>query len=719
MCIVPWAALAEAPKAFVEGRTPQDSRLGNLKDLNGYFPFAVSESPSAWQERAQYLRRQMLVALGLWPMPKSTPANAVIHGKVEREDYTVEKVYFESFPGHFVTGNLYRPKGRTGKLAGVLCPHGHWANGRFHDHGIETVKKEIASGGEKFEVGGRHPLQSRCVTLARLGCVVFHYDMVGYADSQQIAHRPGSREHMNTPTHWGYFSPQAELRLQTMMGLQTYNSIRALDVLLSLPEVDPERIGVTGASGGGTQTFILCAIDPRPKAAFPAVMVSTAMQGGCTCENAPYLRLGTGNVEIAALFAPKPLGLTAANDWTKEMETKGFPELRQHYAMLGAPQHVMLSAHVEYGHNYNYVSRTAMYGWFNEHLRLGHGTIEETDFVPLTQAEMSVWDQAHPRPPSGDDYERSLLRYITQEQNEQLAALVPKDSKSLAEYRRVIGGAFEILLSRKFPALHDLEWEKTSETDKGSYIQFGGLLRYKPAGEEIAVVFLHPKEWKKQIVVWPHEQGKTGLFADDGIPRPAVQNLLRKGFTIATADLLFQGELIPPGQEADKARLAQSGRDRWKSYAGYTFGYNQSLFAQRASDILSLVSFVRNAEDDGLKAEKVHLLAFDGAGPWAVAALAAAGEAIDRAAIDTGGFRFDKLTAIDDVNFVPGSVKYGDLPGWLALAAPHELWLAGEGNDVPQIVRATYAAAGSDKNITLYTEPDEGEEAAAVAWLMR
>jgi hypothetical protein len=97
-----------------------------------------------------------------------------------------------------------------------------------------------------------------------MGCVVFIYDMVGYADSVQIAHGPGFRPDMNTRENWGYFSPQAELRLQTMMGLQTYNSIRTLDWFLELPDVDPRRVAVTGASGGGTQTFILCALDPRP-----------------------------------------------------------------------------------------------------------------------------------------------------------------------------------------------------------------------------------------------------------------------------------------------------------------------------------------------------------------------------------------------------------------------------------------------------------------------
>ncbi len=108
--------------------------------------------------------------------------------RVDRDEYTVEKVILESWPGHYVTGNLYRPKGKSGKLAAVLCPHGHWNNGRFYDAGENGVKQQIEQGGEKFEVGGRYPLQARCVQLARMGCVVFHYDMLGYADSVQIPH---------------------------------------------------------------------------------------------------------------------------------------------------------------------------------------------------------------------------------------------------------------------------------------------------------------------------------------------------------------------------------------------------------------------------------------------------------------------------------------------------------------------------------------------------
>ncbi len=389
---IPSLVAAEVPRVYAPGTFPNDVRLEPLKDLDGYFPFKPSATRAEWEARAAKVREHLLFAVGLWPMPPKTPLNPVIHGLVDLGDYTVEKVYFESWPGFYVTGSLYRPKGAGAKdgckHAAVLSPHGHWDNGRFYDN-QKGIKQELASGGERFEDGGRSPLQARCVQLARMGCVVFHYDMLGNADSQQFSTElvhgfSEQRPEMNTVTDWGLYSPQAEAHLQSIMGLQTWNSIRALDFVSSLPDVDASRIGVTGASGGGTQTFILCAVDPRPAVEFPAVMVSTAMQGGCTCENASLLRINTGNVEIAALFAPKPLGMTAANDWTKEMPAKGYPELQQHYQMMGAPENVMLTPLLQFPHNYNYPSRAAMYQWMNRHLKLGvDEPIVERDFKRL------------------------------------------------------------------------------------------------------------------------------------------------------------------------------------------------------------------------------------------------------------------------------------------------------------------------------------------------
>ncbi|MCA9267585.1 MAG: hypothetical protein KDA41_03910, partial [Planctomycetales bacterium] len=160
-------ATAGGPRVLPEGKLPADARLEPLKDLDGYFPFTPPADAAAWPQRQERVRRQMLVALGLWPLPEKTPLHAVIHGKIEKDEYTVEKVSFESVPGFYVTGNLYRPKGAAGRRPAVLCPHGHASQGRFQDHGVEGVKREIASGSEKFLEGGRSYIQARCVTLAR------------------------------------------------------------------------------------------------------------------------------------------------------------------------------------------------------------------------------------------------------------------------------------------------------------------------------------------------------------------------------------------------------------------------------------------------------------------------------------------------------------------------------------------------------------------------
>ncbi len=706
---------AEVPRVLPPGELPADRRLGPLKTLDDYFPFTPASTPEAWTRRAERVRRQMLVALGLWPMPERTPPHAVIHGRVDRPEYTVEKVYLESFPGHFVTGNLYRPKNAAGKRPGVLCPHGHWANGRFYDAGPENLKRELKTGGEKLDPCGRYPLQARCVQLARMGCVVFHYDMVGYADSVQLAHRPGLREHMNTQENWGYFSPQAELRLQHMMGLQTYNSIRVLDWFCELPEVDSARIGVTGASGGGTQTFILCAIDDRPKVAFPAVMISTAMQGGCTCENACYLRVDTGNVEFAALFAPRALGMTAADDWTREMPTKGFPELQAHYRMLGCEDHVMLAPLLQFPHNYNYPSRLVMYRWMNRHLGLGiPEPIDEQPFEPLTVAEMSVWDDDHPKPPSGEDYERSLLRWITADTNRQMESLLPHDPTSLAKYRQILGGALEVMIGRGLPSPWELEFDEKIDRREDGYRLLGGLLRYPAKGEEIPVVALVPEEtpWNGRVVIWVTEQGKQGLFQEDGRPIAGVRQLLAKGFAVAGLDLFGQGEFTPDGKPMDKNRLDP----KRPNYAGYTYGYNHPLFSQRIHDILVAIAAARSLPE----VEAVYLLGLRGAAHWVAAARAQAGSAVARAAIDTGGFRFAQLNSFDHADFLPGAVKYLDLPGLLSLSAPHELFVAGEPHLMDSPVAKAYASAGALANLSQCKEnaPEKIEE-AAIDWLTR
>ncbi len=622
---------SSADRVFADGQLPNDARLSELKDLNGYFPFEVPEGKAAWEARAEELRRRVLVATGLWPLPERTPLNAVIHGKVQRLGFTVEKVYFEAVPDHFVTGLLFRPDdGKTDvKRPAVLCPHGH--GGRLQDYGVANMAKLIESGAEKFEKSGRFPKLARCAQLARMGCVTFIFDMLGYADSQQISRGLAhgfakQRPDFEGKERWGFFSAQAEMRLQSIMGLQTWNSIRCLDFLQSLPEVDPSRIGVTGGSGGGTQTILLCAIDTRPIVAFPNGMVSMSMQGGCTCENCTLLRIGTGNVELAGLFAPKPQAMTAANDWTKEMMTKGYPQLQQLYAMVGSSEDVYCRPLLHFPHNYNYVSRTTMYDWFNKYLKLGlPEPVIEDDWEPLTPEEYTVWNADHPAPKGGDEYEVALLKYLGDESDKQIAALTPKDAAGLQKYREVIGKAVNTLIDRKLPEYDDIQRTKVDKQTRNGYLYFEDILRLQSKGEELPIISLFPKnnDWNGDVVVWIDGAGKSGLFLDSGELKSEVLRLLDGGASVVAPDLFQQGEFLSDGATVSQQRVVKNPREA----AAYSFAYNNPLFAQRVHDVLTVVAWIKGDEH---APKRVNLMATNGAGSIAAAARAVAGDAINR-----------------------------------------------------------------------------------------
>ena len=691
----------------------QDVRTAPLKDLNGYFPFKPPQSLSEWDVRREEVRRRILVAEGLWPMPSKTPLNPVIHGRMDRGDYVVEKVYFESAPGFYVTGNLYRPTHPKGKVPAILFAHGHWKDARLSDNPPNKVRQEIAEGQERFEKGGRSRFQSLCVQLARMGCVVWQWDMLSDSDSIQfspsVIHTfAKQRPEMNTPQNWGLYSPQAEAHAQSVMGLQTWNALRGLDFVLSLPEVDPQRTAITGASGGGTQTMLLAAIDDRIKLSFPVVMVSTAMQGGCTCENASLLRIDTGNVEFAALFAPKPQGMNTANDWTKELATKGFPELQSLYTLFGKKDSVLLHRGEHFPHNYNAVTRSAFYTFLNKEFKLGWpAPVIEQDFEPFSREQLSVWDPAHPAPKADDPaFERSLLKWFHEDSQRQLlqSAATPEGRRGLLQ------PAIETLIGRTFAATGNVTWTPGNKTHRGNHLEMEGTLQNQSHNESVPVRWLYPKSWKGQAVVWLGDGGTRSLRADDGALRPAVRELLDSGMLVVGADL-FSPETDP---NAPTRKVANP-----REFAGYTFGYNHSLFAQRTHDVLTLLSFLKNSSVEGHpKPTTVSLVAWGSAGPVAAAARALAGHALARAAIDTGGFRFGSLLDFRHPQFLPGGAKYLDVPGLLAAAGPGALWLAGEG-DAGGVVRDTYQAAGVIQQLQPYQGNPEQAQTHAVRWLLQ
>lgn len=711
----PFAVQAEGELTRVlDGKPSADVRLGKPRDIyNTYFPMTPPAGREAWEARRKELREQVLVANGLWPMPEKTPLRPVIHGRIDRDTYTIDKVFFASYPGHYVCGNLYRPKNKPGKMPGVLCPHGHWNNGRMYEASNAQISNDLKDGSETNNAGARYPLQARCVQLARMGCVVFFYDMVGYADSQSIGHRTG------------FTDAEAELRLQNFMGLQTFNSIRALDFLLSLPDVDPMRIGVTGASGGGTQTFILGAIDDRPTVAFPAVMVSTAMQGGCICENCSYLRVGAGNIDIAGLFAPKPLGMSGANDWTIAIESKGLPELKALYRLYDAENMVMARCFPQFGHNYNQVSREVMYNWFNKHLRLGlPEPVVERPFTPVPPRELSVYDARHPQPAEAADAPR-LRQYMTELSNKQLAALQPKNARSLAEFRRVVGTALRVMIHDRLPradvvAAENLgialmqtnttttitsvaENKVTSNTSTlNASARFQKLLLSpRGSGEKVPAVLVTPPRHNGAIVVWVHPEGKGSLVSDGNLVA-AARKILEQDAAILAVDALWTGE-----NGAGKKPAVDA------TFAGYTFGYNRPLLASRVHDILTAVAYASQQN-----AKAIHLVGFEKAGPWVVLARALCGDTVANTAADLNQFRFEQVASTNDDMMLPGALKYGGLPGFAALCAPGKLLLHNSKGATGDAMSAgAYRVARAAENLQQNVEMITPEK--VVEWVLR
>ena len=655
-------AFASPPRVLEPGKLPEDSRLGAPRLLNDRFhPWTPPTTLAAWEKEREGLRERILVGQGLWPMPPMAPLAPVIHGKIERDDYTIEQVYLTSLPGHYVTGNLYRPKTINGKIPAVLCPHGHWDNGRMIEQKPENVKAAIESGAEKFEAGARYFMQARMVGLARMGCTVFHYDMVGYADSKSVPHGGG------------FSDVEATLRLQQAMGLQTINSIRALDFLLSLPEVDTTRVGVTGESGGGTQTFILGAIDSRPTVAFPAVMISDNMQGGCTCENCCYLRIGTNNVALAAVFAPRPMAMSGAHDWTISVENKPLSDLKKIYGLYGQPDLVHAKAFPQFRHNYNQVAREMMYAWFNKYLKLNLPTpIVERDFVPLTPAELSVFDAAHPIPADAANVNQ-IRSNLTSTSEKQFASLVPNDATGLVEYRRIVGAAARVMLDGEVPSVQSVVGASPiTETDGAGYKMIRLTLSRRQATEQIPTIVLLPSNFNGTAVLWFDGAGKKHLFDESGKPIPAVQKLLDSGRAVVSADLFQTGEFL-----SDESQPAANPKVN-ESFPGYTFGYNRPLLAERVHDILTVIG--------GLgwypHIKQLQLVGTSEAGLWVLLAKAVSGNSVSRCVGDLQGFGFGKVTTINDPRMLPGGLKYGGIGGLIAVAAPSDLTVFGT-RDVP------------------------------------
>jgi dienelactone hydrolase len=331
---------------------------------------AQYQTKEEWLQRADVIRQGILEGSRLVPFPEKLPLKPRYSDIRKYEGYSVQNVAIESLPGVFVTGSLYFPEKQKKKMPGILSTHGHWNEpsdyGRF-----------------------REDAQIRCAALARMGAVVYSIDMVGYGEMAE----------------WGW-----EHNHPLALKQQLWNNIRALDFLLSLENTDPERIAITGASGGATQAFLLTAIDNRIKVTVPVVQVSAHFFGGCVCESGMPIHKSehhqTNNVEIAALAAPRPMLLVSNGaDWTKNTPEVEFPHIQYIYRLMGVEGNVKNVHLPEEGHGYELPKRKAVYPFLAKHLKLNlkavtdkTGEITEKGIVIESYEQLKVFSEKNPRP---------------------------------------------------------------------------------------------------------------------------------------------------------------------------------------------------------------------------------------------------------------------------------------------------------------------------------
>jgi len=378
-----------------------------------------------WAARRGELRSKFLKGAGLSPLPQRPAPSVIRHSLRQHDGYTVENVAIETIPGFYCTGNLYRPVGRKELQPIVLCPHGHFRPlGRFRDS---------------------H--QIRCAHLATMGATVFSYSMVGWQDSTQTTHD----------------DPR-------VLALQTWNSICAVDFLTGLERVDPERIGITGASGGGTQTMFLTLVDDRIKACAPLVIVYPwSAPDGCLCEGGlPVMQEAQTNaIELAAAASPRPqLLISVGNDPTETFPQVGFPFIQKMYEVAGAADAVSNIHLPEEKHDFGPTKRREVYSFFAKHLEISPGPFyagavdqpavppEDLSRIAIeTPEQLQVFDADHPLPADAlqgsDAIASAMERYLDALRSRQTAApeIVRLSDSPQADYSfQKAGPADEALL---------------------------------------------------------------------------------------------------------------------------------------------------------------------------------------------------------------------------------------------------------------------------------
>lgn len=629
-------------KVFTEDRPIIDTRLSALRHVHSTFSAPPCGTLTECREHAESVRARVAAAAGLLPEPERTPLNFNIFGRRQTEACTIEKVHFESRPGFLVTGSLYRPLRWRGQRPAVLCPHGHWKNGRL-------------------EHSDKASLPLRCMDLAARGFVVFSYDMIGYNDSLQLPHPRSENGTAEFP-----WTRRGTLFGLTHFGMQLWNSMRAVDFLCALPDVDPNRIGCTGASGGGTQTYYLGLMDKRVQAMAPACMLSSHFQGGCLCEETPLLHVdGLSTLDVVAALAPRPvLLLSVTQDWTNQNPEYEFPAMRQIYAIHGAADSIS-NVHLDLPHNYGREFREHATAWFMRWLANDDSVgprIKEEDYSLPEPQSLLVFPNA--QLPKKYLTGTPLLRKLETEAGAAFAK-PPRSSAALRTLRRNWTPAFQETFLCAEPEAVSLGTPIFSSGDGFTVATM--IIGRRGQAEQIPGLWICPAKTNKHspAALLLSDEGKAGAFTNDK-PSALVKALLARGICVLAIDSLGIGET--GGLDA-RAPLSSDHR--------LYHVFNRSLLNHRIQETLCALAALRTSKG-------IARPSLIGVGSGAVTALLArvlAGP-LSATAVDLKGQHVDSPDYWLGDMYHPCILRFGGLRGAIALGPSTPLLIGSASKEI-------------------------------------
>lgn len=660
----PAAAMADM-RVFNQPQSVDDPRTRIDRDTNTLFTMTRFDSREDWEAFAGDLCRRILIANGLFPLPERTPLNPHVETAAEHDGYIVERVRIEAYPGFYVTGNVYRPKG-DGPFPAIACPHGHWGEGRLAND-------------------DRGSVPARCITFARMGAVAFSYDMLGYNDSLQLDHGLAKA---------GGADISGDARRLTLYGihpfaLQLWSSVRVLDYLQSLDYVDPERLACTGASGGGTQTFALTAIDDRVDVAAPVNMISHSMQGGCLCENAPLLRFDASNMEIGALAAPRPLVLVSASgDWTRATPLVEYPAIRSIYALYDAADRLE-NHHFQAGHNYNEASREAVYRFFGKWFLKQPGKYagyEEPEYEMDPAEKLRVFPEGTlpESAPSG----KQILDELVERNREKWQRLLPASPDGLGAFHEMARPALATVFGTREVTGAPASARLVEAVQRETHTLWRLVVEQPATGGKTPALLYMPKGTPPEgAVVIAHGRGKAALAPLDGEgPGSLVQALLDQNRAVMAIDLFLTGEHHDPTARAKR---------QTKSYPDT---FLPTVDAYRVQDILTACAFLRHGP---LPEAEISVIGIENGGMPALFA-AALDTAINATVVDANGFNAGDDNAWLEDFYAPCLRAVGDASTAACLVAPRPLTVFNTGPETgwPPVAGASQKAAPDTLRIT-------------------